>query len=395
MAPSSKRQGYESQIFKIEKRLQYIIKKQTLHYINMLRKLIIKFRKYRTMKKMKHSITRHFKELEHHHKLTKEQEKEVQDFYVSMIGKKVPLYCHEYFYSRTGVFSKEYVPKDLYACELVPKANNHRYQSILGEKCMCDFFFSGENVVHSILKNINGYYYYEGRPVSEEEAISLCKNLEKVIIKPSRGFQGHGVQFFNVKNGITDLSGKSIGQIFKDYKKDFLIQDWVRQHKDMAALNPTSVNTMRILSYRSEMEVLIIYSVVRIGRNGSVVDNQCAGGISTTIDEEGKLGKFAFGGYAEDNIYKTDTGIVLEGYQLPSYDKAIEMVKRLHLKLPFFNLVGWDIAIQEDGKPVLIEFNTKPGLSQSAFKSGMGKYTERIIRELWPRPNTWFPEYKA
>jgi D-alanine-D-alanine ligase-like ATP-grasp enzyme len=80
----------------------------------------------------------------------------------------------------------------------------------------------------------------------------------------------------------------------------------------------------------------------------------------------------------------------LEGYQLPSYDKAIEMVKRLHLKLPFFNLVGWDVAIQENGEPVLIEFNTNPGLSQSAFKSGMGEYTERIIRELWPRPNTWF-----
>ena len=68
------------------------------------------------------------------------------------------------------------------------------------------------------------------------------------------------------------------------------------------------------------------------------------------------------------------------------------MVKRLHLKLPFFNIVGWDVAIQEDGEPVLIEFNTNPGLSQSAFCSGMGKYTERIIRELWSRPNTWFPD---
>ena len=156
----------------------------------------------------------------------------------------------------------------------------------------------------------------------------------------------------------------------------------------MAALNPSSVNTMRILSYRSGMEVLIIYSVIRIGRGGSVVDNQCAGGISTTISNEGKLGKTAFGGFSTDNITKTDTGIVLDGYQLPSYGKAIEMVKRLHLKLPFFNIVGWDVAIQEDGEPVLIEFNTNPGLSQSAFKSGMGEYTERIIRELWQRPNT-------
>ena len=332
----------------------------------MFRRIINKYRKWREMKKWKVRITKNFKDLEHRRQLTKAQKKEVQDFYMDLIGKKVPLYCHEYFYSRTGHFTKEYVPNNIYHCELVPKANVHRVQSAFGDKNMCDFLFPGENIVHSILKNMNGYYYYEGKPVSEEEAISLCQNMEKVIY------------------------GKNISQLFKEYKRDFLIQDWVRQHKDMAALNPTSVNTIRILSYRSGMEILIIYSVVRIGRMGSVVDNQCAGGISTTINKNGKLGKIAFGGFSTDNIDSTDTGIVIDGYQLPSYDKAIAMVKRLHLKLPFFNLVGWDVAIQEDGDPVLIEFNTNPGLSQSAFKSGMGEYTERIIRELWPRPNTWF-----
>ena len=359
---------------------------------NLLSKIRIGISKKKEMKMWEVRITKNFKDLEHRRKLTPEQKKEVQDFYMDMIGKKVPLYCHEYFYSRTGHFAKEYVPNNVYHCEIVPKANVHNLQGPYGDKNMCDFLFPGENIVHSVLKNMNGYYYFEGQPVSEEEAIARCQNLKQVIIKPSRDSQGHGVQFFSAQDGVSDLDGKTVAQLFKEYKKDFLVQEWVRQHKDMAALNPTSVNTMRILSYRSGMEVLIIYSVVRIGRNGAVVDNQCAGGISTTISKEGKLGKEAFGGFSKDNILTTDTGVVLEGYQLPSYDKVIEMVKRLHLKLPFFNLVGWDMAVQEDGEPVLIEFNTNPGLSQSAFKSGMGEYTERIIRELWPRPNTWFPE---
>ena len=344
------------------------------------------------MKKWEEKITRNFKDLEHRRKLTKVQKMEVQDFYMDMIGKKIPLYCHEYFYSRTGVFTKNYVPNNIYHCELLPKANIHRYGTVLGDKNLCDNLFPGENVVHSILKNMNGYYYYEGQPVSEEEAVCLCQNLERVIIKPSRKTHGSGVQMFSSKDGITDIKGKTVAQLFKEYKQDFLVQEWVRQHERMAALNSTSVNTIRVLSYRSGMEVLIIYSVVRIGRSGSVIDNQCAGGISTTVSKEGRLGKYAFGGYAEDNIIKTDTGIMLEGYELPSYYKVIEFVKRLHLLLPFFNIVGWDVAIQEDGEPVLIEFNTNPGLSQSAFKSGMGEYTERIIRELWPRQNTWFPD---
>ncbi len=356
----------------------------------MFSKLLTKFLKMREMKKFEKRITRNFKKLKHHRKLSKEQIKETQDFYINLIGKEVPLYCHEYFYSRTGNFTKEYVPNNIYHCELIPKANQTQFQKAFGDKNMCDIIFHGENIAHSILKNMNGYYYYEGKPVSEEEAISLCQNMDKVIIKPSNEAHGDGVQFFSVKDGITTLSGKRIEDLFKNYDKNFLIQEWISQHKDIAALNPTSVNTLRILSYRSKMEVLIIYSVIRIGRSGSVIDNQCAGGISTTIDKEGKLGKEAFGGFSDDNITKTDTGITLEGYQLPSYDKAIEMVKRLHLKLPYFNIIGWDVAIQEDGEPVLIEFNTAPGLSQSAFSSGMGEYTERIIRELWPRPNTWF-----
>lgn len=358
----------------------------------MFEELKRKRKKTRELRKYKEKITKNFKDLKHLRKLTKEQEKEVQDFYQGMIGQKIPLYSHVYFYSRTGVFNKAYVPTNIYACEILPKANDHSLLKAYGDKNMCDLLFPNENIAHTILKNMNGYFYFEGKPVSKEEAISLCSNMDRVIIKPSRESQGHGVQLFSSKDGKTTLDGLTVEDLFKQYKKNFLVQECVKQHERMAALNPTSVNTLRILSYRSGMEVLIIYSVVRIGRLNQVIDNQCSGGISTTISKDGKLGKEAFGGYSEDNIVKTDTGIVLEGYQLPSYDKAIDLVKRLHLRLPFFNLVGWDVAIEESGEPVLIEFNTNPGLSQSAFCSGMGEYTERIIKELWPMPNTWLKD---
>ena len=349
-------------------------------------------RKRSEMRRKKKEITQKFKFLKERRKLTKEQKKEVQDFYVDAIGKKVPLYMHEYFFSRNGIFSKYYIPSTLYLCELLPKANNHSMSSFYSDKNFYELLFPGENIVHSFLKNINGYYYFEDKPVSEEEAILHCQNMNEVIIKPSRESKGTGVQLISVKDGITDKDGKSIAKMFQEYKKNYLIQNRIHQHKDMAALNPTSLNTMRILTYRSGMEILLIYSVIRIGRLNQVIDNQSAGGLSTTINSEGKLGKFSFGKVGSDNIEKTDTGITLEGYQTPSYDKAIEFVKRLHYRLPFFHIIGWDVAIEENGEPILVEFNTKPGLSQSAFGSGMGEHTERIIRELWPRQNTRFPD---
>jgi len=363
------------------------------NFKNLIKTILAASEKRIIARGLKRKITKNFKNLKNRRKLTKEQKKEVNDFYISMIGKKVPLYCHEYFYSRTGVFSKDYIPKDFYTVELRPRANVYPFQEAYDDKNIYDMILGGENIVHTILKNMNGYYYYEGKPVSEEDAINLCQNMDKVIIKPAMKNQGNGVKLLTVTKGKTNLEGKTIGEVFKLYKHNFLIQERVKQHKDLAALNPTSVNTLRILTYRSGMEVLLVYSVIRIGRSGQVIDNQCAGGISTTITNDGKLGKAAYGGYSEDNVLKTDTGIILDGYQLPSYDKAIEFVKRLHMKLPYFNIIGWDVSIEENGEPILIEYNTNVGLSQSAFCSGMGENTERIIRELWPRINTQFEEY--
>lgn len=362
--------------------------------MGLLGKLRKSFRKRQLAKALTKKITRNFKDLKVRRKLTRAQKKEVNDFYKGLIGRKVPLYCHEYFYSRTGVFSKDYIPKDFYTMEILQKANVYQFRDAYDDKNIYDILFAGENVVHTILKNMNGYYYYEGEPVSEENAVRLCQNMENVILKPAMGKHGDGVKLLTVKDGKTNVNNMTVRELFKQYKHNFLIQERVKQHKKLADLNPTSVNTLRILTYHSGMEVLIIYSVIRIGRNGQVIDNQCAGGISTTISKDGKLGKAAFGGYSEDNVLVSDTGVTLEGYQLPSYDKAIEYVKRLHTKLPYFNIIGWDISIEENGEPILIEFNTHPGLSQSAFCSGMGENTERIIRELWPKRNTMFEGYE-
>lgn len=362
-------------------------------------RLSVRFRKWREMRKWKAVIIRGYEQLEYHEKLTRAQKREVQEFYKGLIGRRVPLYSHEYFYSRTGHFTKDYVPTNLYHCELVPRANDHTRSKVLCDKNLCDLLLPDAPMPHTWLKNMGGYFYFEGRPVSEEDAVALCGDLKDVIIKPTMKSKGTGVRKFSVSDGVTTIDGLTLSQLFRRYKRDFQIQSCVRQHPRMAALNPTSLNTLRILSYRSGMEVLIVYVVVRIGRLGGEIDNQSAGGISTAVLADGSLdkvaysgylAKVAYGGYKEPGVEKTDTGVVLEGYQIPSFEKVLDLVRRLHLQLPYFDLVGWDVAVDEDGEPVLIEFNTNTGLSQSAVQTGMGSLTERIFRELWPRPNTWF-----
>ena len=98
-----------------------IVSKLYGRFMRLLGKFVTRYYYRQEANMIKRKITDNFEGLEHHRKLTKAQKKEVDDYYTSMIGKKVPLYCHEFFYSRTGVFSRDYIPKDFYFGKTVRK----------------------------------------------------------------------------------------------------------------------------------------------------------------------------------------------------------------------------------------------------------------------------------
>ena len=210
-------------------------------------------------------IKKQYNKLSNKKKLTKEQKREIQNFYKSTIGRKISLYSHMYFYSRTGIYSKEYIPKSLYTTELLPRANKMSYRGTYGDKNMTDVLLPNVKHPHTILKRMNGYYYYENKPVSAQDAIELCQNIHHALIKPVLAHAGHGIESLEVENGMTNINGWTIEQLFDHYGNNFQIQERLKQHEKMNLLNDTSVNTLRIVTYRSDMEILVIYSVVRIG----------------------------------------------------------------------------------------------------------------------------------
>lgn len=330
-----------------------------------------------------------YKKLAHKTELTKEQEYEIQEYFTKLLGHPVPLDWHRYFTARTGVFSKRYVPTSEYKTNIIGRLNVYPLKRAYTDKNITDIILQNIRQPKIYLKNINGFFYYNGKPVTKAEAINLCQGLGEVIIKPSLTGRGVGVRKINIINGKSKNDGKDLSAIIDEYKQDYLIEELVRQHHQMSALNPSSINTIRVLTYRSNMEVKIVYSVIRIGRKGQDIDNESAGGISTSISKEGKLGKYAYGAPGADMIEYTDSGVKLENYQIPSYEKVVDLVKQAHYQLPYFKLMGWDIAITEDGEPIMIEFNMTPDLSQSAYGPAFGEYTEIILNDAMNHKNTW------
>lgn len=350
------------------------------------------------MRKKRQAIKLRIKEVQEQYdnlpekiELTKTQEKEIIDFYKKLTGIKVPLIWHKYYYSKTGRYAKEYLPESLYRYDLVGRANAFDYRNAYVDKNMLEVFLPGIRFPKPVVKNMNGYFYVNGQPVTEAEAARHIHNIDNVIIKPTLQRHGEGVRKLKVENGITNIDGKTVEQMFKVYKKNFIIQECVRQHERIAALNPSSLNTIRIVTYRSGMEIIVLFSSIRIGRMGCEVDNLASGGLSVVVHPDGTLGKTAYTLNNESSREKTDTGITLDGYLLPGFDKAIELVKNLHFKLPFFDIVGWDISVDQEEEPVVIEWNARTELSQLAYGPAFGENTERIIKELWPRENTRNP----
>lgn len=318
--------------------------------------------------------------------LTKAQKKEIQKYWKDLLGYKIPTDWHQYFYARTGVYSKKYVPTGIYRLEICGRLNQLAFCYPYSDKNMLDVLFPNVKQPHIYLKNRNGYYFFEGKAVSKEEALVCCANLGDVIIKPTLTSHGDGVKKIHIENGSVDDKATSLETLFKSYEENFLIQDVVKQHRAMSDLNPDSINTVRIVTYRSRMDVKVLYTAIRIGRKGQVIDNESAGGMSAKINSDGTLSKYAFGAPGQDYIENTDTGVKLEGYKVPSYDRALSLVKEQHLNLPFHNIVGWDICIDEQGDPLLLEWNTSPELSQSAIGPAFGENTEQIVKDAMSRP---------
>ena len=325
------------------------------------------------------------------HPLSRLQIKEIGEFYQKMIGRSVPTYWHEYFYSRNGVFDVRYIPTCLYHSEIIYKLNNYKLRHAYVDKGIYDVWFADVNRPKTIIKNIGGYFYDDSKAISPEEALARCKNMATAVSKPTQeGMWGAGVKVFSVTEGITD-GGKRIEDIFSSYGENFIIQERVRQHAEMNRLNPTSLNTLRVLSYRQDQEIYILYVVVRIGRKDKNVDNETAGGINADIDlSTGTILDCAYGTPAEKRILQTDVGTALKGFRIPSFEKLVGTVKELHLRLPYFNIVGWDFGIDEAEEPILIEWNRSPDLSQTAHGPAFGEMTEEIFNRLKTRKDSRF-----
>jgi len=291
--------------------------------------------------------------------LSKDQKKEIRLYYKSQGYNNVKLSWYQFFIASNTIFSTKYIPDYIFHPFFEGRLNSSRQWTSLLDKNLLEVLFKDDNQPQSVVKNMNGVFYMKNKLVSEKMVIDeLANTTEKLVIKPSIE-SGGGKQVFGfyIKDSVTTHKNLSIPELLKLFKKNFIIQRVLSQNTELKALNPSSLNTLRVLSYLKNNEVYIISAILRIGKPGMFTDNNSGGGVACGVDENGCLKEYGY--YSNGNrIQKTGLDFDLKGFPVPYYDLAIKMVKEIHTKVPYFKIVSWDIAIDEDNEPVLIEYNT-------------------------------------
>jgi hypothetical protein len=184
----------------------------------------------------------------------------------------------------------------------------------------------------------------------------FCRANETFFAKEPDNFGGLGVRKVRL-NPDTDLRA-----LYQELVSDgqFCIEQTVVQHDQVGKLNAWSVNTIRMVTLLKDGDVTLMYSLVRMGNGKSDVDNISSGGMYAPLGEDGVIFAPAF--CDKTGLYYTEhpvTGTRIEGFVMPMFDLAIDMVKRAALLVPEVRYVGWDVAITPTG-PVFIEGNTRP-----------------------------------
>lgn len=189
---------------------------------------------------------------------------------------------------------------------------------------------------------------------SLQEFNEFITTFPEFLIKPVGAMQGIGIRRFVVNNS------DNIDALFNNLKKqDVLIEEIVRSHSKLIFSNK-SLNTIRVYTILdSKNRVHIVTTILRCGVGESVVDNYHAGGVLYNVDVE--TGIITHKGYTprEGVIFHPESDVQMVGYKIPMWVEMKDYVIQLALTIPECRIIGWDIAITDEGLDV-IEGNHNP-----------------------------------
>ena len=286
------------------------------------------------------------------------------------------------------------VPDNISHNVITPILNPKRYISTYADKNLFDKFVhrkDGQTLTpHTLLRCIRSIIFDTNYGhIEEADLTKILSKESSIIVKPSIDVSsGKGVLFFDKQcnEWIERTTGEplSIQQLFDRMGTDFIVQRTMIQSPFMAMLGKTSVNTIRMVVYRSvtDNRCHALRAIVRIGKDGSLVDNAHAGGMFVGVDDNGRLGKYCCNQFGETSNEFNGIDFKNSNLIIPNYDTVKSFAEEVGSYILHLRLLALDIMLDQKNNPILIEYNVKafaPWLFQFSSGTAFGSYTDEII----------------
>lgn len=264
---------------------------------------------------------------------------------------------HKAYAAASGQRSVDYLPEDLFYNVIESRLNpRHRQQAYLDKNYFDRLGWSC--LPKTIFRIIDGRLFDRSyHLVDTETALELAREtgLFEFVAKPARESGGGSRVTFVDFAGLAAFLPANMKR-----HSDWIFQHPIRQHDSMASLNPSSVNTIRIVTIRMRADVSVVGSFVRLGTKGMRVDNlSTKKNVAVGVEEDGRLRKYGYDDNFRRSTNHPDHGYAYNSIVIPSFATVRQTCIQLHESIPDLDLLSWDVAIDHRGEPVVIEFNIK------------------------------------
>lgn len=328
--------------------------------------------------------------------LTHEQKQKVQEVWK---GIRVDYRWFAFF----NLFNEEgrewtplYMPSNLYYSLVDMHYTDYKKCRTIEDKNLNSLFFYDVKQPKTMAR-ITGGVLLDGdfKRITTEELGKRFSPDNGYIIKPSIE-SGGGKSIMVYKAGDKDKFENFIGEITT--YNNCVVQEFASQHEQLASLHPSSLNTIRIMTFFHDGKTRAISTIIRMGAGGGKIDNASAGGIFVGVDKMGNLKNIAYNLYGDVFKQHPTTGEHYEEHHVPGFDKLLQLAENLHYRfLNFTRLISWDFAIDAEGDPILIEMNATYGeISFHQMCNGpiFGDMTNEVINEVFDKKakmlSRWF-----
>ena len=308
--------------------------------------------------------------------LTQAEKNEIFGLWKSVVPHEYTLY-HSLF-KTLSYYDARFVSDEYYYPVLVRALNPASSAATYEHKSYYSLYFKEIPQPKVFVNRIKGVWYNgDYGQITETEAFKVLKSCGNFIIKPTHdSCQGKNVRKVSSKD-------EQLEQIVNGYGNDFITQEVVQQSEITARFNPSSLNSFRLTTLNINGKVSLCTILFRCGQGDTCVDNGGAGGLMAGVSENGEMTEYAF-----DKNYNrfdsTKSGVKFGGTVVPNMTTIVDTVLSWHSKYMIHSgIVGWDIALNRDNNPIMIEVNLMyPGIQFEQLCIGkplFGDRTKEVI----------------